>query len=99
MWQIQTRYLSASTSRSTFTGPRFVSFQCLTLILLAAGLTEGCAPIASVPPVSNTPATGPQTALLKAHVNGVELHYLDRGKASRSSSCTAVSRITESGTR
>jgi non-heme chloroperoxidase len=58
---------------------RFVPLQCLALILLA-GLTDGCAPVTSVPPVSDTPATGPQTALLKAQVNGVELHYVDRGQ-------------------
>jgi pimeloyl-ACP methyl ester carboxylesterase len=52
----------------------------LALILLTAGLSGGCVRVDSVPPASNTPATGKQDALLKARVNGVELHYVDRGQ-------------------
>ena len=56
------------------------SLRCLALLSLALGFTTRCAPIASAPSVSSSPATNPQNNLSKVRVNGVELHYLDRGR-------------------
>jgi non-heme chloroperoxidase len=59
---------------------RIVSLRWLALVLLAAGLTEACAPVGSTSSALSSQATRSQDALSKARVNGVELHYLDRGQ-------------------
>ena len=56
------------------------SVRWLALLQLTVGLVEGCAQVASVPSASNAPATEKPDSLVTARVNGIELHYIDRGQ-------------------
>ncbi len=54
--------------------------QALALVLTAAALVNGCSSAAPVTPASNTELKGASVEPSKARVNGVVLHYVDRGR-------------------
>lgn len=56
------------------------SLQTVALALMVAAGVNGCTSVVSTAPASNSAVTRPADELLKARVNGVVLHYLDRGR-------------------